>query len=561
MDSGLPSRTFVGPIILLSNNFGAGLRPTDELTEVTCTTIDCDFLKIDEVVPAYDYDPEVAKFYGSAKHLHNITVTELIERQKVIQLEYKNQQTYESLMGRYIEEFYLDYVSLKDKSIKSLSPIGKSLHADKNRNMVSTPSYFTELAQMTCGSDLIEDCLVEEYSSVTTKDDLLRIFNADYFESLNLRYHSLYDEFTQEDLKQLITTQEDELDPTHYGDRLCYLWTHYMMSERINVNPHPRDFDEERYYSIMDTQQSRDYMVAFARCQRSIARNGIENVFSFSNILKPNGMDQYNFLGGKSMNFNVGTSFSMNYGESMSSAASADFDPIGGLIKSIGGKIGSALGIFGLKVGWNASESRSIGEGVSVSSGTYLAMQRATMDIYFTEYERCREIRLKPDFYISERSFLQLQNHIPEHHLDEAYNQGILLCTGELESDEKPRREMYYYFTQHFTEGDMLDNGDLLNHPWLLSLRGERDYAHFIDLIQATPDYTIESRDFDLKWITNDALLHHYLGRSDEILQINESADLGNRPIDQLVNAYHLMPPTFPGIYFERPLRLDYPSI
>jgi hypothetical protein len=106
----------------------------------------------------------------------------------------------------------------------------------------------------------------------------------------------------------------------------------------------------------------------------------------------------------------------------------------------------------------------------------------------------------------------------------------------------------------------MLDNGDLLNHPWLLALRGERNYAHFVDLIKATPAIERErSHDISLKRLPHH-LLKHYLNESERVSGINEDVDLGEKPLDQLIEAYTMMPPTFPGLFTPRPAKLDYPK-
>ena len=64
---------------------------------------------------------------------------------------------------------------------------------------------------------------------------------------------------------------------------------------------------------------------------------------------------------------------------------------------------------------------------------------------------------------------------------------GFMVCEGATRSNNQPRRveEMYFYFTQHFTEGDMLDQADLYNHPWLLGMRGMRDFVTFVNKIRA----------------------------------------------------------------------------
>lgn len=554
VDSGLPSRTFVGPIIMLSNNFGAGVRPTDELTEVTCTTIDCDFLKIDDSVPEYDNDPHVAKFYGSAKHLHNITVTELIKRQEKIQLEYINQQTYESLLSRYTDEFMLDYISFGDTPLKTLPAKGKLLH--KNASF-DTPDYFTNLARQICGSDYLKDCLVAQEQGPTTIDTLLYYMNFSDFAPWARFFHRNLEPLTREDLLNFVRGQE--MSDQDMAARLCHTWTHYMMGERVGKNIRQGGVRREGLFrSIFTSSQLETIQMAYHRCV-SNARKDINNVFHISTKLRPTAVDSYRFLGGKSMNFNVGASFSLNYGESLSSSLGAKFDPLS-VLKKLGGVVGSILGVFSVDTGWSASQSRSLGEGTSVSSGTYLAMQRATMDLFFESYERCLEIRMQPGFFSEDRYFKGLVDFYDEDLISEAFGQGLFLCTGEQEKSNIAYREMYYYFTQHFTEGDMLDNGDLLNHPWLLALRGERDYAHFVNLIQATPVTTQSSQDFDLRWLPNN-VMHHYLDRGDEINQIGRTANLEYSPIDQLVQAYQVTPPTFPGLYTVTPKRPDYPNV
>jgi len=181
------------------------------------------------------------------------------------------------------------------------------------------------------------------------------------------------------------------------------------------------------------------------------------------------------------------------------------------------------------------------------------------MDLYFESYEPCLEIRLHGD-YINSKGMSRLLGMMDEKQAFEAASQGLFICTGQTITSNEPFNENYYYFTQHFTEGDMLDNGDLLNHPWLLALRGERNYAHFVSLIKATPAIERErSHDISLKRLPHH-LLKHYLNESERVSGINEDVDLGEKPLDQLIEAYTMMPPTFPGLFTPRPAKLDYPK-
>lgn len=559
-DSGLPTRTFVGPVILLSNAFGASMRPTDDLEEYS----DCEQLYgedrqncLDEVansnVPDFDNDAQVAKFYGSARHLENISVTELKKRSEKIQLEYVNQQTYDSLISRYVDDFHLDYISMTSQPLKVIPNEKAALETVKTNGEITN---FTELAKHSCGSDYIEDCLVDDTSKrKTSRMDLLNHMNfqtqkpwSNFYQYRNMPY------FTVNNLMDFIKTGKSD---EHMAARLCHTWVYHMMSERVdfNLEEQTRIFRSDWTNLLLATPKE-TFQFAFANCVRE-AKKDLSSVFHISQKLRPTKVEGYLFKGGKSMNFNVGANFSLSFGESLRASLDASFDPMS-LLKNLGGKIGAVFGVVNVKTGWGASQSRNLGEGTSVSSGTYLAMQKAAMDLYFEEYEPCLEVRMSPEF-LSNAIVGRAIGHLPKNKQSEAAHQGLFLCTGQKVKERKPFRENYYYFTQHFTEGDMLDNGDLLNHPWLLAMRGERNYAHFVNLIKATPQTDVRSKDFDVRWLPNN-VLKHYLNEGDMVNDINANVDLGERPLDQLIEAYNMMPPTFPGLFTPRPARLDFPN-
>lgn len=567
-DSGLPSRTFVGPIIMLSNSWGAGLRPTDELEEISeCDNMtdeeraECEKLNQEKgALQTYDNDPLVARFYGSSKHLENVSVTELIDRAYKNRLEYENQQTYDSLISRYVNEFYLDYVSLTQVPLKILPEVDKAM---KVINQVDEVTSFTDLAEHICNSDKITDCLVDDTSvPATPKEKLLQELNIQKNPHYaRHRTYRRYADFTAQDLQNVVTT--GNYDET-FGHRLCHVWVNYMMTARVgyDLEKEQENFRRTRTGWMSAGIPPRDMaQMAFQQCTNEIRRNGFDSVFNLARILRPSRVEGYRFKGGKSLNFNVGASFSLGWGESMSTSLGTSFDPLSALenIPVIGKFIGGVLGVFSVKQSSSASQSRNLGLGTSISSGTYLATQRAAMDLYFDKFEPCIEIRMNTKF-ISNRNMKFFLSSLPTNEQKvEAISRGLFICAGVELKETIPFRENYYYFTQHFTEGDMLDNGDLLNHPWLLALRGERNYTHFINLIQATPETDRKTRDFDVRWLPNN-LVTPYLDHADEVMNVPDSLELGERPLDQLIEAYHMMPPTFPGLYMMTPKRLDYPQ-
>ena len=118
-----------------------------------------------------------------------------------------------------------------------------------------------------------------------------------------------------------------------------------------------------------------------------------------------------------------------------------------------------------------------------------------------------------------------------------------------------PIRENFYYFTQHFTEGDMLDSGDLANHPWLKAIRGKTDMWRFLAKIR-NQDMSVRGKEKTIpyaKYLEQMGIDRKYLrSKGHKVGFRTQRGDLkmGDEwPIYQLVKAYHGTVPTFPGVY------------
>jgi hypothetical protein len=132
------------------------------------------------------------------------------------------------------------------------------------------------------------------------------------------------------------------------------------------------------------------------------------------------------------------------------------------------------------------------------------------MGIELKEYEKCFTAHFMPTlFYGLKGEDLRLIDNkkITDPDIAESLSRGMMVCEGKLrvheEKDEdkgtvtavdkntiielEPQKviENYYYITQHFTAGDMLDEGNLLNHVWLLPLRGTKDFNNFMRVANA----------------------------------------------------------------------------
>jgi hypothetical protein len=262
----------------------------------------------------------------------------------------------------------------------------------------------------------------------------------------------------------------------------------------------------------------------------------------------------YVFNGGLQVNLNVGESFSVSRSGSYGGSTEfIDFLPlaVGGFGFAVQGPMGAFIGtavggtiskiLKPLSVKNSSSLSNS--DGTSVSQSTYLVAQIAKFNVQLTKYEHCRVFHLDAD--TSESLFYELQKSTfwfnpnfskSEGAIRDALNRGIFVCDGKPVNESIKVPEDYFYFTQHFTEGDMLDQADLLNAPWLLSLRGDRDFGTFLNAIEAHEGISLSRYNWKslLSWAGVDA---------------TPKPRRVGWPLEQMAETYRNTLPSFPGFY------------
>lgn len=521
-DSGLAPRSFSGPVTLLLNSNMSYIRPLDNLDESFCEeTDDCrevtkaiDEMTGGEKAKIEDRDYRDSPLFGSIRHLQSINVDAVLQRMTVLEEEYRKSNTISSLLYNFINQTGLEYVSLGDIPLKRF---------DQNK--------CSSLREYSINE---KKCLVPAPEASTPFENFLSDLNNHPQDS----YYQLPGEsVNRDDIEKLIET--GEIDP-RVDSRFCDFFGRQM--NRLWKEWDPRgltvvaDWLKNIGWACVDRQRSHDGVSVgfFSLGKRSPG-------LIFERKLKVLKTGRYRFKGGKPMNISVGVNFGVNYNKSFS----------GGWSYNIFGEIpilGSFLRFFSLK----EERTRSNTNGTSVGEGAYLAMQEATMDVEILEHEKCLIVRPHPEFIkpvvdrlnfsikdvamkirdrvkfkmglskLDHGKSLDLGGGASEKELVLGqFLRGIMLCGGKKIKEPTPIREKYYYFSQHFTEGDLLDSADLYNHPWLLALRGKRDFQGFMSVIKAVP----------YNW------------------NFSEVAKAEGWSIDHMIRSYRQVHPTFPGLY------------
>lgn len=500
--SGLAGRTFVGPMIFLSNSYGDDLRPTDNLDESVCAVSDCDELKTRELesrvrVQSNQYDS--SKYYGAMKHLANIQVDQLVKEYQASRAAYAKFMPALASLGNFVRLYNLDFLSLSNERLMGMKP-----DCYKESECLEPVTEHQLDARKILGSD-------ESAVWAKAEEKIANAVPQDQARSLKAASQA---KVTRKDWDDLA---KEGVISNALGQVLCRQFAK-------NVEPNWAQKIGLNFFSAAEQ--------AYWACFRGIYLK--QPSILVDRRMRVYETGDYVFRGGKQMNLNVGANFSLNHNVSTSAGAGFNFadlpflGPMMGLLgqtvglaaKSVADFTKSWLKPISLKVG--VDTSRSMSDGTSVSESTYLVVQQANFTVGLTKYERCSIVHLNPEVVKGSDFFGQL-GWLNSEKAKAGLGRGLMVCSGEVESKRMDVHESYYYSTQHFTEGDMLDQSDLFNHPWLLALRGARDFSTFVRLIRAQ-EFTM-------------------------FAPFKRVVDKPGWALDQMVNAYKQVLPSFPGLY------------
>jgi hypothetical protein len=552
----LKARTFVGPVIFLSNGYSDAVRPTDNLDEV-CRA-DNRFLD-DEQRATYglydpsklfynapankdndDAPPEDQLFMPTADKEYPKTFGALPEGTKIVFNSQRENKDYRyfpyfgrltQFCGRQVDFFIKREKELRQEYLDTMETDSRI------ENFVSMYNMDFAILNQNNNREYLSNKNRIEFGDVVEK------MNEN--SSVQVPAESAYDLLTRFDR---LKATDQQIEP------ICHLLVNHAIARLSDLVRDDSSGDSragwqaivEFYKSNLGANFPIDHPPGFKQ-------DLIKNCMHYARDLSPEAasiiVDQklrifetgtdYMFKGGLQINLNVGNSMSVS--RSNSKGASTEFvdyldTMVGvGVGYMIGGPVGAALGGIAVKP-FSIKPSTSIGdsEGTSISAQTYLVGQIAKFDVELRQYESCRVLRLSPSvlnqaWYISWFANVdpKLRNKAGAT-LENLISRGIMVCDGAITNRSIKVPEDYFYFTQHFTEGDMLDQADLLNHPWLMSLRGDRDFGAFSRLMNLQED---------VSWN------RFYKGA------VGYEVRKPDWPLEKLANVFKATTPTFPGIY------------
>lgn len=228
---------------------------------------------------------------------------------------------------------------------------------------------------------------------------------------------------------------------------------------------------------------------------------------------------------GRTLSFQTGADFSISKSNSRSWGYGASWGSSGLLTSlsqlSLMSKLGKKMKAFtaapgmvgaGVDISIHQNHATSTSNGMSFGSGTSLGMDQNELLIDLKKSEACVIVRPKPGFVEKGVRFKAMKLALGTAVAEELMSRGLLICDGV----EQPRQvaERYYTFNSAPATGLSLDPNADDNMPWLLALRGQRDYLTFI-LATSSKNIT--------------------LGQASKT-----NLDIGDIPLERLESAYKL---------------------
>jgi len=534
-DAGIEKRSFVGPVIFLSNAYSDSVRPTDNLDEANCVPkkgkdaigrledLEIKYEGTRQVQQveaalfknrsnnAYQYN----KYFSSLHDLCSMQVDDLIEAEKSNNQIIEDQFRAESLKYNYVKLYNLDYVSLTNEPLEKVKD---GCTTDVANCLTTTPEETLKVESL---DDLINTRLEKGVQISNDNPE-----NAVKFKRLRgIAFRTEKTHWDRPEYSSLFFSRSPDSRAA-----LCNLTANKIAKGLI-----------DQKLTTMDAGTIHEKVMDI--CSRD--GNLVQDIKD--KIDRTNG---YTFLGGLNLNFNVGEGFSVGTSSGWSTGFELT-DLVGGFAGLSGDKFSrgaaSILKPVNLKYGTGLSSS----EGTSISESTYLVGQIAGFQVRLDQYEKCATVRLTDkgvkelaSYWGDNRMMRAVGMHTADFSDAKVMNtvtRGVFVCEGAMRTKNPPKdvSEGYFYFTQHFTEGDMLDQADLYNHPWLLALRGMRDFATFVEKVRVQENASLPN------------LLYHVTGTNDPRQK--------GWALEHLKGAYSGVMPTFPGFYTE--LGPDEPQI
>lgn len=210
-----------------------------------------------------------------------------------------------------------------------------------------------------------------------------------------------------------------------------------------------------------------------------------ENVFAVEKRLFVKELGNYRFERGYNQSLSVGQNLTLSNSHSKSQSAA----------KSLSMKMELAqkfADIFTIGIGGSYtisetdSDSDSVSHSTSLSANMSLLLQQNNYRLQLKRYQECAIVRLQPQQFLKKGLFSQvLKSSYSNAEKAAVATRGLLVCTGQDNTQPLVREEKYYLLTQETGSSQMQDSGDARNRNFFIALRGEKEFERLLYFLRS----------------------------------------------------------------------------
>lgn len=193
------------------------------------------------------------------------------------------------------------------------------------------------------------------------------------------------------------------------------------------------------------------------------------------------------YVGGVNQGYSVGTNFSLSATHSTYTTRSWAWNTKIGLSKkfldlfSVGTDVGYTMS-------WATSDSKSMGDTISLNGVKSLTVQTNTYKVRVNKYEQCATVRLNPRLFSKDpQAWLPRTDYskfinpkLTDEERTLAVTRGVMFCEGTDRTTPVEVVENYYLINQETTSAGQQDSGDDRNRKFFVALRSTNDFNGFI---------------------------------------------------------------------------------
>lgn len=257
---------------------------------------------------------------------------------------------------------------------------------------------------------------------------------------------------------------------------LCLIWTNHLLKK----------FKADKGGALSSTMQDSFKILC--------AQNQTKNPFFITEkrfFVYETGATE--LIDGRNFNINTGTNFAVSRTHTTSTTRTSS--------ASLSAKVPEVVTQFlplnaSLNYSISSATQDSDSEAFSTNFGSNLSLvvQQNLFNIELKSYEQCLIVRINP-IYLTERklgpfsftsSLVKWMNpRLSEDDKKLAATRGLLLCKGQVENKKISRKESQFVIFQDIKSTEIQDSGNEKLRSFYIALRGDNDYARFINAIKA----------------------------------------------------------------------------